>query len=259
VTELPHLPYVRSPASGRRELSEPLHLQRRRDRAGHRRADRRRRAVDHRRAFPGARWCRCRRRDRLRRRRPALHHPAGARVTDMAEGPTAPDARRGSPVPSPARTRAARAPAASRRPRAGALAPRPGEHEAALAEGSPGRAARARARLPAGADAVAVLRDHARRPAAAGSSPRTSRPGRRSRSPPLRAPRPACTCTPRCSSAPTDPVTGSDTTRRSWSRPTAAWSPARASSTSRSPPATTRTATSAPARPRATRSRWSAH
>ena len=61
----------------------------------------------------------------------------------------------------------------------------------------------------------------------------------------------ASTCTRRCTSAPTGP-TGSATTRRSWSPPTGGSCRGPASSTSRSPPATTRTATSGPDRPTAT-------
>ncbi len=67
------------------------------------------------------------------------------------------------PPPSPARTATARARAAAARPRAGALARLdPTSTEAALARGIRMAAAEgARDRLPAGADAVAVLRDHA--------------------------------------------------------------------------------------------------
>ena len=108
-------------------------------------------------AVPGARAG-------VRRRRAALHHPAGAgrAVDDMSERPS-PDGRAAAPVARarPVRRRAAAARWVLVQQR---WHPDPDEHQAALARGDPrrGRGGRA-ARVPAGAHAVALLRDHARR------------------------------------------------------------------------------------------------
>ena len=106
-------------------------------------------------------------------------------------------------------------------------------------------------RLPAGADVVAVLRDHARRP----RRPRARRPRPledgpdRSRSPVGSPARPGPTCTRRCSSAPTRPDGLGYNTAIVVAPDGRLVSRARASSTSRSPPATTRTSTSGPGPP----------
>ncbi len=112
----------------------------------------------------------------------------------------------GEPPPSLARTRdPERAPF-----RIGAVQhrwhPDPAEHEAALAEGVRAAADRGRAaRLPAGADAVAVLRPHAGRAGRGGRERRRTLDGRPDAA--VRGPdggaRPASRCTRRSTSAPT--------------------------------------------------------
>ena len=121
--------------------------------------------------------------------------------------------------------------------------PDPDEHRAALAEGVALAAARGRdARLPAGADAVAVLRDHAgraggRRRRARGRSPAARRARSRAE---LAAETGAHVHASLYERADGDRRPRLQHRDRA-SRPTASSSPARASSTSRSPPATTRT------------------
>ena len=126
--------------------------------------------------------------------------------------------------------------------------PRPSSRPCATASAQRPRRARA-GRLPARADAVALPGRHACPRARRATSPRTSRPARRSPSPRDAARATASSCTPRCTSAPT----GGDglgfntaVARRPVGRARGA---ARARPTSRSPPATTRTSTSARARP----------
>ena len=115
---------------------------------------------------------------RLRRRRAALHHPAG---TVASRWPTPELITAFPPPPSPARTRPPeRAPL-----RLGLVQERwhadPDEHEAALAAGIRMAAGGGGDdRVPPGADAVAVLRRHPRRARRRRAPrPRTSRPGRR--------------------------------------------------------------------------------
>ena len=108
-------------------------------------------------------------------------------------------------LPSPARVdaRSTRAPlrvgarAAALARRSGRAPRRARRRRARMAAGEG-----ARARVPAGADALAVLRDHrptARAPRA--SSPSRSPADRRTRSRPSSRPRPACTCTRRSTSS----------------------------------------------------------
>ena len=169
---------------------------------------------------------------RLRRRRPPLHHPAGSRRAAPRRMTPSQDAvvtaALRDRLPSPPR-RATRPP--ERPPlRLGLVQerwhPDPAEHEAALATGIGMAAAQgATDRLPAGADAVPVLRRHPRRPAGRrGGEPRSSAAARRSASRDVPRPSTAFTCTRRYTSAPTARTaqTGSATTRRwSW-HPTAA-------------------------------------
>ena len=156
-------------------------------------------------------------------------------------------------APGPLALARPHAPAASRtvarRRRAGALASRPRRARGrARAPAITLAARRGRAaRVPAGADAQPLLR---RRPAGPAGGRRRARGAARRRHASLRGARwrarPVSTCTPRCTSAPTaSDGLGYNTAilvapgRRAASR-------ARASCTSRSPPATTRTATSGP-------------
>ena len=117
------------------------------------------------------------------------------------------------------------------------------EHEAALAEGI-AMAAGEGARLVCLQELTLsrTSRSLPTRSARRRRWPSRSRTGARRSSPPAAPPSTASTSTPRSTSAPR--TAGSATTPRSSSGPTARWSRARASCTSRSPPATTRTSTS---------------
>ena len=190
------------------------------------------------------------RRARVRRRRRALHHPAGARRESCA---TAFDV-----LPSPARVHRADPRAVARRARAARVASRSRRARRRDRRGHPRRRGRRRA---------------ARVPARAARARRTSRSSRAIPTHPARRARSRCPAGRRTSSrracaretgvvrarvvlrsAPT--TAASATTPRSSSRPTARSSRARARRTCRSPRATTRTRGSGPAT-RAGRSRRS--
>ena len=144
-------------------------------------------AGDDRRRVPGPRGrAGARRGAGVRWRRAALHHPAGAGAPPRHAADERPVLIAPGPPPAVAGADpAAGAAAAAARPGPGALAPRSRRARGGARRRDPRRGRRGRAdRVPAGADAVALLRDHARTARRRRvPSPRSSRTGRRSRSP----------------------------------------------------------------------------
>jgi predicted amidohydrolase len=238
----------------RRVVHEPLHLQRRRDRPDDREPVGRAGDRAHRRGLPRPRGRRGPRgRPRLRRRWAALHHPAGAGGGRCLT-------RSSSPRSATRRRRSARTREADRAPlRLGLVQERwredPDEHVAALGRGI-AMAAEQGAQVVCLQELTlspyfAITPDG---PAAAGAEPEEL-PGGPTFAFASEAARANgvhvhASLFERPSPATTATTTAWATTPRSSSRPTARSPLARASCTSRSPRATTRTSTSGPARGR---------